>query len=146
MIDDGWAAASDWATRMQAVQGVLDRLERSGRPAILLLTTARTEADQPPRPSLPLPWSPELRTRLAALRPKSWPPDHAAAAASLQGVKADAVTYVADGIADGNAADDAAFGRALAAVGPVTELRSDPVAARVMPAHPARGRPPDRAA
>ena len=129
VVDDGWAAAPDWAARTQVVQGVLDQLERSGRPASLLLT-ARNEADQAPRPTLPLPAA-ELRTRVAALRPKAWAPDRAAAAAALQadGVKAGGVTYIADGLA---AEGDVAFGQALAAVGPVQELRPDPVAIRVM--------------
>lgn len=125
-IDDGWATAPDWTARMQAAQGALDRAERDGRTA-RLLTTARTETDQPPRLSQPL-LAPELRTRLAALRPKPWPPDRAAAAQALAGVTAGAVTYIADGVAT---ADDAPFGKALAAVGPVTELRPDPVIVRV---------------
>ena len=63
VIDDGWAAAPDWTARMQAAGAVLDRTERMGRPAALL-TTARTEADQAPRPS-PAMAVPDLRTRLA---------------------------------------------------------------------------------
>ncbi len=126
VVDDGWAAAADWTTRMQAAGSVLDRAERAGRPAALL-GTARSLADQPPRatPSMP---APELRTRLAALRPKPWPPDRAAAAEALQGIAAGAVIYVADGIATPG---DAAFGPALAAAGPVTEWRADPVAVRL---------------
>ena len=126
VIDDGWAAAPDWTARIQAAQSALDRAERENRPA-RLLTTARTEADQPPAISPALP-APELRTRLAALRPKAWPTDHAAAAAALDGISAGAVTYIADGIA---AEGDAAFFRALANAGPVTELRPEPVIPRV---------------
>ncbi len=128
VVDDGWAAAPDWAARIQAAQGALDRADRTGRQA-RLLTTARTEADQPP-PLSPALMAPELRTRLAALRPKAWGPDRAAATAALQGITAGAVTYVADGMADPG---DAAFMAALARIGaPVTELRPDPVAVRVM--------------
>ncbi len=126
VIDDGWASAADWAARMQAAQGVLDRADRDARLA-RLLTTARSETDQAPALSPALPAA-ELRTRLAALRPKPWPVDRAAAATSLAGITAGAVTYLADGV--GTAAD-AAFARALGAVGPVTELRPDPVMARV---------------
>ncbi len=126
VLDDGWASAPDWATRIQAAEGALDRAQREGRPT-RLLTTARSEADQAPRVSAALPAA-EQRTRLAALRPKPWPPDRAAAAEALQDVSAGAVTYLADGIATGG---DAAFAAALAAAGPLTELRPDPVAARV---------------
>ena len=126
VIDDGWAAAPDWTARMQAAGGVLDRAERTGRPTALL-TTARTEADQAPRllPAMPVP---DLRVRLAALRPKPWPPDRAAAAAALNGAAAGSVAYVADGVATGG---DAAFGQALAAVGPVSEIRPDPSPVRL---------------
>ncbi len=120
VIDDGWAAASDWTARMQAAGAVLDRAERMGRP-VALLTTARTEADGAPRLS-PAMAVPDLRVRLAALRPKPWPPDRVAAAAALDGAAAGAVAYVADGVAVGG---DAAFGQALAGIGPVSEIRPD---------------------
>ncbi|GAC1341305.1 MAG: DUF4159 domain-containing protein [Acetobacteraceae bacterium] len=126
VVDDGWAAAPDWARRMQAAAGVLDRAERAGRSAALL-TTARSEADQPPRPTPAMPVA-ELRTRLAALRPKPWPPDRRAAAEALSAATAGAVIYLADGVA---AEGDAAFGQALAAVAPVTELRLEPDAVQL---------------
>ena len=126
VIDDGWAAAPDWTARMQAAGAVLDRAERTGRPAALL-TTARTEADGAPRllPAMPVP---DLRVRLAALRPKPWPPDRAAATAALSGATAGSVAFIADGVATGG---DAAFGQALAAVGPVSEIRPDPSPVRL---------------
>ncbi len=134
VIDDGWAAAPDWTARMQAASSVLDRAAREGR-AVALLTTARTEADQPP-PLTPAMPAPELRIRLAALHPKAWPSDRAAAAAALAGQHAGAITYIADGIA---APGDALLGAALAASGPVQELRADVSAARL--ARPPRTEP-----
>ena len=125
-VDDGWAAAPDWTARMQAAGSVLDRAERAGR-TVALLTTARTEADQPPRLS-PAMAVPDLRTRLAALRPKPWPTDHAAAAAALRGAPAGAVVYLSDGIA---ATGDDAFAQALAGLGPITEIQPDPLAVRL---------------
>ncbi len=126
VIDDGWAAAADWTARMQAAGSVLDRAERMGRTAALL-TTARTEADQAPRLS-PAMAVPDLRTRLAALRPKPWAPDRVAATAALRGASAGAVVYVADGVA---AAGDLAFGQALAALGPTTQIQPDPLPVRL---------------
>ncbi len=126
VVDDGWAAAADWASRMQAAGSVLDRAERAGRTAALL-TTARTEADQPPRLS-PAMAVPDLRTRLAALRPKPWPPDRAAATAALKGAASGAAVYIADGVAAGG---DEAFGQALAALGAVTEIQPDPLPIRL---------------
>ena len=120
VMDDGWASAADWPARVAAANAALDRAARDGRPA-LLLTTAPGEADTPPAlpPASPVP---ELRPRLAALRPKPWLPDRAAAAKVLAGVHAGAVVLISDGIA---APGDDAFGRALAAAGPVTEMRPD---------------------
>ncbi len=132
VMDDGWAAAPDWGARIQAAGGVLDRAERAGRP-VILLTTARTEADQPPRPGLALPVA-ELRPRLAALRPKPWPPDRAAAIPP--GTRAAAVFYVSDGIAT---AGDPAFAAALAQAGPITDIRPEAVQARLM--RPPRAEP-----
>ncbi len=126
VIDDGWAAAPDWTARMQAAGSVLDRAERTGRTAALL-TTARTEADQTPRLS-PAMAVPDLRTRLAALRPKAWAPDRVAATAALKGASAGAIVYVADGVA---ATGDAAFGETLAAIGPVTQIQPDPLPVRL---------------
>ncbi len=126
VVDDGWAAAPDWTARMQAAGSVLDRAERAGR-TVALLTTARTEADQPPRLSPVMP-VPDLRTRLAALRPKPWPADRAGAAAALKGAGVGAAAYISDGVA---AAGDDAFGQALAALGPVTEIQPDPLPVRL---------------
>ena len=126
VIDDGWAAAPDWAARMQAAGAVADRAERAGR-TVALLTTARTEADGAPRltPALP---APDLRVRLAALRPKPWAADRGLAAAALRDAKAGAAIYVADGVAS---TGDAVFGQALAALSPVEEIRPDPLAVRL---------------
>ncbi len=122
VIDDGWASATDWSTRMTVAERALDRAERAGRSAVLL-TTTRSETDAPPAATPAMP-APELRSRLAALRPKPWPTDRAAATAALADIRAGDVIYLADGI--GTAADPA-FARALAAAGPVDERRPDPV-------------------
>lgn len=122
VIDDGWAAAPDWSTRMRAAEQMLDRADRASRPA-LLLSTAPTETGTAPAPTPVMP-VPELRTRLAALRPKPWSTDHADAAAALAKIQAGDVVYLTDGIAT---PADPAFTRALSAVGPVDERRADPV-------------------
>ncbi len=117
VIDDGWASAADWPRRMQAAGAALDRAERAGRPVALLATAPGLDAAAPRvTPAMP---AVDLRAKLAALRPKPWPPDRAAAAAALAGFSGAAV-YVGDGVAHGP--DFAAFADALAAVGPVDEL------------------------
>ena len=119
VVDDGWAAAGDWARRMQAADAVLDRAEREGRRAALLATADGEDAAAPAiTPAMP---TADLRARLAALRPKPWPADRAAAAGALAGWQqhGSAVVYIGDGVAE---AGDAAFARALAAAGPVTTI------------------------
>jgi len=120
VVDDGWASAPDWQQRMQTAAGVLDRAERAGRPAALLATAppegGAAAAVLPPMPV------PDLRARLAALHPKPWPPDRAAAAAALRGWDhpGTAVAWIADGLTHGQDMTD--FGAALSAAGAVTEL------------------------
>ena len=126
-MDDGWTAAPDWGAREQAAAAALDGAERANRP-VILMTTARTEADAAPAPTAPLLPS-ELRARLSALHPKPWAPDRAAAAAALKGVQAGAVVYLADGIAQPG---DAAWADALSAAGPVRELMQAVPQARLM--------------
>lgn len=123
VVDDGWAVAAGWPRRMAAADAVLDRAARAGR-AVALLTTAPDGDGAAPKLSPDMPPS-AVRARLAALRPKPWPVDRAAAAAALRMVKpGGAVFYLADGL--GDAAWDG-FAAALAAAGEVTVLR-DPVA------------------
>ena len=123
VMENGWNAAPDWAMRMSAAEAALDRAERDGRDAALL-TTARSGQDAAPTLSPVMPVA-ELRPRLAALQPAPWPPDRAAAAQSLQGIKG-SVVYISDGLA---APGDAALAAAMQAAGPVTEIsRGAPVA------------------
>jgi len=126
VLDDGWAAAPNWSARIDAAQAALDKAERAGRPAALL-TTASTEQDRPPSLTPVMPAG-ELRARLAAVRPKPWPTNRAAAAAALRNANG-GVVYLSDGLAT---AADAAFAAALAAAGPVTEIAAQPAQTRLM--------------
>ena len=128
VVDDGWASAPDWARRMAAASGVVDRAEREGRP-VALLPTAPGQLGEAPAATAAMPAA-ELRTRLAALRPKPWPVDRAAAAAAVAGARAGSIAYVADGLTDGPGWD--AFARALAAAGHVLEVAEREPAARLL--------------
>src|SRR5208282_5978541 len=120
VIDDGWSSASDWPQRMQAASGAVDRAARADRQAALL-TTAPDETGAATAISATSP-VPELRARLAALRPKPWPPARDAAAAALAGWNRPdtAVIYVGDGVTHGQ--DFARFAASLAKIGTVTEV------------------------
>ena len=129
VVDDGWAAAADWPARMAAATAALDRAGRESR-AAALLATAPGETGEAPRVIGPMPAG-DLRTRLAALRPKPWAPDHAAALAALQAWRtanpgpsaslavSDGVEHTAQGAASG------ALQSALAAAGKLTVARSE---------------------
>jgi len=124
VVDDGWASAGDWARRMAAADSALDRAERAGRP-VALLPTAAADTGTAAQATQPMP-VPELRARLAALRPKPWGIDRTAAATALRNWgRSGSAVYVADGLTDGDGFP--AFAEALAAVGPVMEMR-DPLA------------------
>ena len=135
MVDDGWAAGPDWPARMAAATAALDRAGREGRRAALLTTTP-SETAEPPRVLGPMP-AEDLRSRLAALRPKPWAPDHAAALAALQAWRsanpgAFASLLVSDGI-EHALATAAPLQVALAAAGPLTLARAEARVVRLLP-------------
>ncbi len=66
MIDDGWAAASDWKTRMDRAAAVL--AEQPSR-AIILLTASDDRPEAQPEPAR------SALAKVMGLAPKSWRPD-----------------------------------------------------------------------
>ena len=84
VLDDGWAAAHRWQSRVLAWEGLLDQAEREGRP-VMLLTTAPDELDQTARASGLLSAA-EARKKLRGVTPKPWPADRSAALAALEDV------------------------------------------------------------
>jgi hypothetical protein len=118
VIDNGWAAASEWPRRMQTANTVLDRVARAGR-QVALLATAPNEAGVAPKTTAPLP-VPDIRSLLGAMRPEPWPSDRAAAVPRDWTSPGTTVVYLADGLMDGS--DFSEFGKALSAIGPVTEI------------------------
>ncbi|NOG72940.1 DUF4159 domain-containing protein [Roseicella sp. DB1501] len=136
VVDDGWAAAAGWPARMAAAGSALDGAARAGRNAALL-ATAPAETGEAPRLLGPMP-AEDLRARLAALRPKPWAPDRAAALAAFQAWRAShpgplATLLVSDGTED-PAEGAGPLQAALAAAGELTLARDE--------AHPTRLLPP----
>ncbi len=128
-IDNGWASAPGWSRRLAAANDVLDRAERAGR-KVALLATAVNRAGNSPAIVAPMP-VPDLRARLAALRPEAWPESRPVATAALRGWSHPGTTtiYIGDGLAgDGFPA----FAEALAATGAVTQICCDPTPIRVL--------------
>jgi hypothetical protein len=105
VVDDGWAAARNWPARRAMLADIIDRAERNRQPVVLLSTAPSVDGGAP-RPSRLLPAA-EARSVAAALEPKSWPVDHAAAARSMDGAElpgAANVIVLGDGLADANLA------------------------------------------
>ncbi|MFL1462155.1 DUF4159 domain-containing protein [Roseococcus sp. DSY-14] len=115
VVDDGWAAGPDWPRRLALAQAELERTAREGR-AAALLATAPGEGGAAPRVVGPMPAA-DLLGRLAALRPRPWPPDRAAALAALRpwlrGTPGAQALFLSDGLDHGDAAGAAAFLAAL---------------------------------
>ncbi|MBW8271063.1 DUF4159 domain-containing protein [Caldovatus aquaticus] len=131
VVDDGWAAAPDWPARMAAAAAAVERAGREGRRAALL-ATAPAETGAPPAVSALMP-AEELRARLAALRPKPWAPDRAAALAALRRFREAhpggfESLFVTDGVEHAPAGAPEGFAplaAALAEAGPLTVARAE---------------------
>lgn len=85
VVDDGWAAASRWADRQEAMRQAVTRAAREER-GVILLTTAPAAGDRALMVSGVLKPS-DARGRVDALTPKPWPSDFQAAAKALGDLK-----------------------------------------------------------
>ena len=137
VIDNGWAAAPDWPARMAAASATLDAAAREGR-RVALLPTAPPETGEAIAATGLMP-AEEAHARLAALRPRAWAPDRAAALTALAAFRRTnpgsfATLYVADGVE--HAAEGDAFtplAASLAESGPLTIARAEARPARLLP-------------
>lgn len=132
LVDDGWAAAPDWAKRQEVMQEILAGAERERR-AVAVLTTAPPESGEaiaPPAPAR----AAEASRLVQALTPKAWPSDRAAAKTALDAALAakegealrrpSAVVWICDGLDDPNGSARALAGD-LAKLGPTRVLLSE---------------------
>ncbi|MDQ0313890.1 DUF4159 domain-containing protein [Amorphus orientalis] len=72
VVDNGWSAADDWPARSRVATTLLDEAQSAGRPVVLVGTA--DGSGQPVEPAA----AGDVRDRLAALEPRSWPVDRAA--------------------------------------------------------------------
>ncbi len=111
VIDNGWAAASHWDGRREAIEAAIDRAERDGRTVVL----APTAPGQP----IAGPFAPgQARERIAGLNPEPFAPNRKALAEALdKDLAADAgytVVWLTDGLDYG---DSAEFAKTLGTLG-----------------------------
>lgn len=123
-IDNGWAAAPQWADRLARADDILASAARGDRPVYLLLGApdARSDGEKPIR----LLAASDAREIVAALTPRPWMMDrakaaNAVAALATEGVGAD-VFWFSDGVASDG---DSALARALTDLGPTTVMTPD---------------------
>jgi hypothetical protein len=133
VLDDGWAAAPDWARRMASAQRILEAAKHEARP-VALLTTSPLEGGADPLTFLP---AEEAAARLAVIRPKPWAPDRTAALAALNALRAGNPSgfeslFLTDGLEHGASEDAAPFLAALAAAGPLTLMQAPAEPRRVL--------------
>ncbi|CAM4241738.1 DUF4159 domain-containing protein [Palleronia rufa] len=91
LMDGTWADARDWPRRLDRARQALDEAERDGRPAAVVLLTARPEGDLPFRAAQS--WS----AQLAGLTPSPWAPRDAAAWAGGLSGRFDTI-WLSDGL------------------------------------------------
>jgi hypothetical protein len=135
VVDNGWAAASNWDKRRALVGELIEKAEREKR-QVVLVTTARRVANQPIEPSRLLRPA-DAKAQFQALVPEPWPVDRRAAAEALAKVDvggAANVVWLADGLA---APDEAPFFAALLRLGAVAVHLDGPDAEPLL-LHPPR--------
>jgi hypothetical protein len=124
VVDDGWAAARGWPQRVAAMDALIARAQRAGKP-VVVLTTAEPATGGPLMPSKLL-TAGAARGLIQALQPKPWPVARDKALAALKDLKFDNpanVIWIADGIEDGTARG---FVNRLTFLGPVTVMNDAP--------------------
>jgi hypothetical protein len=90
LIDDGWAAASNWPTRIARAQALIE--QAASRPVLVLATSEERPAGQPETAAAAL-------TRLLSFRPKPhFPMREPAFDAALAAGPAASIVWISDGI------------------------------------------------
>jgi hypothetical protein len=111
VIDNGWASATHWPERSEAIESAIDRAGRDGLTVVLAPTTPGQPVSDPLSPD-------QARERVGGLAPEPYAPDRAALAATLEkqlGGKTDfSVLWLTDGLDYGEGEDFAATLRKLA--------------------------------
>ncbi|MGE5477051.1 MAG: DUF4159 domain-containing protein [Bacteroidales bacterium] len=131
VVDDGWASARDWNERRAYADTVLAQAERAGRPVVLLPTAPA--ADGAPVQISPMMSAAQARPLVAALVPKPWPADRAAARDALKAVPRDRVAsavWIADGVDDGHGIE---LARALQSLGGGGEMVTGATGRQLLP-------------
>ena len=126
MIDDGWAAASNWPARRVLLDEIADQAERQSRPVIVMTTAAvkKETADTAVR----MMTAADARRVFESMQPKPWPTNRTRALAPLldPDALADArpgdVIWLSNGLEEGSSAKDSEVKIMAELVGPLQRL------------------------
>ena len=99
VIDNGWAAAADWADRLAAGRQIIAAASQADR-GVAIMVTARDDTGAVPRIEGVM-TAAQAAQMLAALQPQPWSVDREGAAVALEGATESTRIYLADGITDG---------------------------------------------
>ena len=110
VVDNGWASASNWAGRREAIEAAIDRAERDGRTVILAPTASGQPISGPFVPG-------QARERMAGLVPEPYAPDRTGLAKRLDQDLAENAGYSVVWLSDGlDYGEGQAFAEALTAL------------------------------
>ena len=128
IVDDGWAAASDWTARVTALRRLADETKRTSR-TISLVTTAPRQTPLPEAPGT----AAAFETKIEALAPQPFNPDRKALAerlaAALKDLDALEVLWLSDGLD---------YGAALAFAEALSQLAGGKAQVSVLSPEPAK--------
>jgi hypothetical protein len=128
VVDDDWAAATNWGDRIATAQDILDQAARQRRP-VAVLTTAPHADGATPRISSLMPAG-EASQIIDSLAPKPWRVDHRAALDALIELpfKIPAeVIWLSNGIADTETFVTRDLAERMSIFGPLTVITDEPV-------------------
>src|SRR5215470_8833417 len=95
VIDNGWASATHWPERREAIEAAIDRAGRDGSTVVLAPTAPGQPVSDPLSPD-------QARERVGGLAPEPYAPDRAALAATLEkqlgGKTGFSVRWLTDGL------------------------------------------------
>jgi hypothetical protein len=106
VVDDGWAAARNWASRQALLGSLLSQAERQKR-SVMLLSSAAKPLDQG-EASEGLLTPQDARRQAQGLTPKPWPVDRQAVIERIAGLDLEGsahVVWLSDGLDGGHARD-----------------------------------------
>jgi hypothetical protein len=139
VVDDGFAAARGWTDRQKAIDNLIARAERTGRPVMLLGTAP--PADGAPIRASNLLTPAAARSAAEVLQPKPWPTARGRALEAFRAARFNDpanIVWLSDGVDDGRAQD---FVRALQQRGTVTVMNDPRDAGTVALVPPPAGEP-----